>query len=45
MMTIPGILRELEPPTVHFPMKAMWAAIDQREAITPELLRVGANLL
>ena len=39
-MTIPDILKELEPYTGKFPMKAMWAAIEQREAITPELLRV-----
>ena len=40
MMTIPEILKELEPYTGRFPMKAMNAAIEQREAITPELLRV-----
>jgi hypothetical protein len=40
MMTIPEILKELEPYTGSFPMKAMRAAIEQREAITPELLRV-----
>ena len=40
MMTIPEILKELEPYTGCFPMKAMQAAIEQREAITPELLRV-----
>ena len=40
MMTIPEILKELEPYTGRFPMEAMKAAIDQREAITPELLRV-----
>ncbi len=39
-MTIPEILKELEPYTGRFPMKAMRAAIDQRDAITPELLRV-----
>ncbi len=39
-MTIPEILKELEPYTGRFPMKAMRAAIEQREAITPELLRV-----
>jgi hypothetical protein len=39
-MTIPEILKELEPYTGKFPMKAMRAAIEQREAITPELLRV-----
>jgi Protein of unknown function (DUF1186)/SEC-C motif len=41
MMTIPEILKELEPYTGRFPMKAMQAAIEQREAITPELLRVA----
>jgi hypothetical protein len=39
-MTIPQILKELEPYTGKFPMKAMKAAIEQRDAITPELLRV-----
>ena len=39
-MTIPEVLKELEPYTGKFPMKAMRAAIEQREAITPELLRV-----
>jgi hypothetical protein len=39
-MTIPEILKELEPYTGRFPKKAMLAAIEQREAITPELLRV-----
>ena len=39
-MTIPEILKELEPYTGRFPMKAMQAAIEQREAITPELVRV-----
>ena len=39
-MTIPEILKALEPYTGHFPMEAMKAAIEQREAITPELLRV-----
>src|ERR1039458_807451 len=39
-MTIPEILKELEPYTGRFPMEAMRAAIEQREAITPELLRV-----
>ena len=39
-MTIPEILKELEPYTGRFPRKAMQAAIEQREAITPELLRV-----
>jgi hypothetical protein len=40
MMTIAEILKELEPYTGRFPMEAMQAAIEQREAITPELLRV-----
>ena len=39
-MTIPEILKELEPYTGKFPMKAMRAAIEQRESITPELLGV-----
>jgi hypothetical protein len=39
-MEIPEILKELEPYTGRFPMQAMQAAIEQREAITPELLRV-----
>src|ERR1039458_986487 len=39
-MTIPEILKELELYTGRFPMKAMQAAVEQREAITPELLRV-----
>jgi hypothetical protein len=39
-MTVPEILKELEPYTGRFPMEAMRAAIEQREAITPELLRV-----
>ena len=39
-MTIPEILKELEPYTHKFPRKAMQAAIEQREAILPELLRV-----
>lgn len=39
-MTIPEILRELEPYTGRFPKKAMRAAIEQRESVTPELLRV-----
>jgi len=38
-MTIPEILKALEPYTERFPMEAMRAAIQQREAITPELLR------
>jgi hypothetical protein len=40
MMTIPEILKELEPYTRRFPMDAMRAAVEQREAITPELLRL-----
>jgi hypothetical protein len=40
VMTIPEILKELEPYTGRFPKKAMQAAIEQREAITSELLRV-----
>ncbi len=39
-MTIPEILKQLEPYTGKFPMEAMRAAIDQREAITPELLKI-----
>ncbi len=39
-MTIPEILKALEPYTGKFPMKAMRAAIQQREAITPDLMRV-----
>jgi len=39
-MTIPEILKELEPYTGRFPMDAMRAAVEQREVITPELLRV-----
>jgi hypothetical protein len=39
-MTIPEILEELDHYTGRFPMNAMKAAIEQREAITPELLRV-----
>jgi hypothetical protein len=39
-MTIPEILKELELYTGRFPMVAMQAAVEQREAITPELLRV-----
>ena len=42
-MTISEILKELEPYTGHFPKAAMRAAIEQREAITPELLRVLEN--
>jgi hypothetical protein len=40
MMTMPEILKQLEPYTGRFPMDAMRAAIEQREAITPELLKV-----
>lgn len=40
MMTISEILTELESYTGRFPRKAMEAAVEQREAITPELLRV-----
>ena len=40
MMTVAEILKRLEPYTGKFPKKAMRAAIEQREAITPELLRV-----
>ena len=39
-MTIAEILKELEPYTGRFPMLAMRAAVEQRAAITPELLRV-----
>jgi hypothetical protein len=39
-MTVPEILKALEPYTGRFPMKAMRAAVEQREAITPELLKV-----
>ncbi len=39
-MTVPEILKELEPYTGRFPMQAIRAAIAHREAITPELLRV-----
>jgi uncharacterized protein YecA (UPF0149 family) len=39
-MTIPEILKELESATGKFPMEAVLAAIEQREAITPGLLRV-----
>ena len=38
-MTVPEILKELATYTGRFPMEAMKAAIEQREAITPELLR------
>lgn len=39
-MTIPEILKELEVYTRRFPKDALLAAVEQREAITPELLRV-----
>jgi hypothetical protein len=39
-VTVAEILKELQPYTGRFPMQAMRAAIAQREAITPELLRV-----
>ncbi len=39
-MTVPEILRELEPYTGRFPLEAMRAAVEQREALTPELLKV-----
>ena len=39
-MTIPEILKELELYTGRFPKRAMQAAIEQQEAITPELFRV-----
>ena len=39
-MTIPEILKDLEPYTRKFPMAAVREAIEQREAITPELLRI-----
>jgi hypothetical protein len=40
MMTISEILKDLEPYTGRFPIKAMQAAVEQREAITPDLLHV-----
>ena len=40
VFVIDEILKELEPYTGRFPMTAMRAAIEQREAITPELLQV-----
>ena len=40
MLTVPEILKELEPCTGRFPLEAMRAALLQREAIKPELLRV-----
>ncbi len=39
-MTMPEILKELELYTGRFPKKAMRAAVEQRQAIIPELLRV-----
>ncbi len=39
-MTIPEILKELELHRGRFPLEAMQAAIEQQEAITPELLHV-----
>jgi hypothetical protein len=39
-MTLPEILSQLEPYTGRFPKEAMRAAVEQREAITPELLKV-----
>lgn len=42
-MTVPEILKELEPYTGRFPKRAVQAAIEQRDAITPELLRVLEN--
>ena len=39
-MTILEILKALEPFTGRFPIEAMRVASVQREAITPELLRV-----
>lgn len=39
-MTIPEILKDLELFTGQFPLAAMQEAIQQREAITPELLRI-----
>lgn len=40
-MTVTEILKELESSTEHFPKEAMEAAIEQREAITPELLAIA----
>lgn len=39
MMAVAQILAELEPYTGRFPMQAMREAVQQQEAITPELLR------
>lgn len=38
-MTIPDILEQLRPYTGKFPMAAVKAAIEQREILTPDLLR------
>ena len=38
-MTLPEILKELQPYTGRFPMTAMRAAVEQRDAIIPELLK------
>jgi len=43
-MTVPEILRALEQPVGLFPQAAVEAAVEQREAITPELLRVLAGV-
>jgi hypothetical protein len=39
-MTVPEILKELELCTGRFPRRAMQQAVEQREAITPDLLRL-----
>jgi len=39
-MTVAEILKELELYTGRFPKRAMQQAVEQREAVTPELLRV-----
>jgi len=39
-MNIPEILKKLEPYTGKLPRTALQAAIEQRESITPELLRI-----
>lgn len=39
-MTVPEILKKLADNRVAFPREAVEAAIEQREAITPELLRI-----
>jgi hypothetical protein len=41
-MTVPEILKALESPGRKFPEAAVKAAVEQREAITPELLRTVA---